>query len=109
IYRTHDGGKNWQRIVGGLPDDAPVNAVRADPERKGLLYAATERQVWVSFDDGDRWQSLRLNMPATSVRDLVVHEDDLVVGTHGRSFWILDNVTPLRQLDAGVAGPSAHP
>lgn len=99
ITRTHDGGKTWKEIVKGLPDD-PVNAVREDPFRKGLLYAATERMVHVSFDDGENWQPLRLNMPATSIRDLVVHGDDLVAATHGRGFWILDDVTPLRQLDA---------
>jgi photosystem II stability/assembly factor-like uncharacterized protein len=108
VYRTHDGGKTWRKIVDGLPDNAPVNTVREDKERKGLLFAGTERQVWVSLDDGDHWQSLRLNMPATSVRDLVIHEDDLVAGTHGRSFWILDNITPLRQQDANVAGAPAH-
>jgi photosystem II stability/assembly factor-like uncharacterized protein len=96
IYRTHDGGKTWQEIVNGLPDD-PVNTVREDPEVKGLLFAGNERAVYVSFDDGDHWQSLRLNMPATSIRDLVIKDDDIVVGTHGRSFWILDNITPLRQ------------
>ncbi|HQR67792.1 MAG TPA: glycoside hydrolase, partial [Thermoanaerobaculia bacterium] len=98
VLRTRDFGATWTEIVAGLPGSAPVNAVREDPVRKGLLYAATERGVGVSFDDGDRWQPLQLNLPATSVRDLVVHEDDLVVGTHGRSFWILDDVTPLRQL-----------
>ncbi len=103
IYRTHDGGKTWRKIVRGLPANAPVNAVREDPERKGLLYAGTERAVFVSFDDGENWQSLRLNMPATSMRDLVIHGDDLVVGTHGRSFWILDDVTPLRQMTAQTA------
>jgi photosystem II stability/assembly factor-like uncharacterized protein len=103
IYRTHDGGKTWKKIVRGLPVDAPVNAVREDPERRGLLYAATERAVFVSFDDGENWQSLRLNMPATSIRDLVIHGDDLVVGTHGRSFWILDDVTPLRQMTPQAA------
>ena len=82
--------------------------MREDPEKKGLLFAGTERQVWVSFDDGDRWQSLRLNMPATSIRDLVIHQDDVVVGTHGRSFWILDNITPLRQLDARGADAPAR-
>ena len=105
IYRTHDGGKSWQKIVRGLPENASVNVVREDPVRKGLLYAGTERQVWVSFDDGDHWQTLRANMPATSIRDLVIHEDDVVVGTHGRSFWILDNVTPLRQMDARSPRP----
>jgi photosystem II stability/assembly factor-like uncharacterized protein len=102
VYRTHDGGKTWKKIVKGLPED-PVNAVREDPFRKGLLYAATERMVHVSFDDGENWQPLRLNMPATSIRDLVVHGDDLVAATHGRGFWILDDVTPLRQLDAKMA------
>ncbi len=98
IYRTHDGGKSWKETVGGLPDEGPVNAVREDPVRKGLLYAATETAVFVSFDDGDHWQSLRQNMPASSIRDLVVHGDDLVIATHGRSFWILDDVSVLRQL-----------
>ncbi|MDT7602974.1 MAG: hypothetical protein QOF61_971, partial [Acidobacteriota bacterium] len=102
IYRTHDGGKTWKEIVKGLPND-PVNVVREDPQRKGLLFAGTERAVYVSFNDGDEWQPLRLNMPASSVRDLVVHDDDVVVGTHGRSFWILDDITPLRQIDAEVA------
>ena len=78
----------------GLPDNEPVNTVREDPERKGLLFAGTERSVYVSFDDGDHWQSLKQNLPPTSIRDLVVHNDDIVVGTHGRSFWILDNITP---------------
>ena len=102
VYRTHDGGKTWKEIVKGLPGD-PVNAVREDPVRKGLLFAGTERIVHVSFDDGENWQPLRLNMPATSIRDLVVHGDDLVAGTHGRGFWILDDVTPLRQADAKTA------
>jgi photosystem II stability/assembly factor-like uncharacterized protein len=107
IYRTHNGGETWQKIVNGLPDD-PVNTVREDPERKGLLFAGTERSVYVSFDDGDHWQSLKLNLPPSSIRDLVVHNDDVVVGTHGRSFWILDNITPLRQLNAQTAGAAAH-
>ncbi|MGA9415346.1 MAG: hypothetical protein WBV60_11705, partial [Terriglobales bacterium] len=108
IYRTHDGGKNWQKIVSGLPDNEPVNTVREDPERKGLLFAGTERSVYVSWDDGDHWQSLKMNLPPTSIRDLVIHHDDVVVGTHGRSFWILDNITPLRQLNSEVASASAH-
>jgi photosystem II stability/assembly factor-like uncharacterized protein len=97
IYKTNDGGKTWKEIVKGLPDD-PINVVREDPIRKGLLYAGSEKAVYVSFDDGENWQSLRLNMPATSIRDLVIKDDDIVVGTHGRSFWILDNISPLRQL-----------
>jgi photosystem II stability/assembly factor-like uncharacterized protein len=100
IYRTHDGGATWQEIVKGLPADAPVNTVREDPVRKELLFAGTERAVYVSFNDGDDWLPLRLNMPATSIRDLVIHGDDVVVGTHGRSFWILDDITPLRQINA---------
>ena len=97
LYRTHDGGKHWQLIVNGLPDDAPTNVVREDPVRRGLLFAGTERTVYVSYDDGNRWQSLQLDLPSTSIRDLVVHDNDLVVGTHGRSFWILDDVEPLRE------------
>jgi photosystem II stability/assembly factor-like uncharacterized protein len=108
IYRTHDFGKTWQEIVNGLPDNGPVNAVREDPVRRGLLFCGTERAVCVSFDDGGAWLPLRLNMPATSIRDLVIHRDDVVVGTHGRSFWILDDITPLRQLTAEVASSSAH-
>jgi photosystem II stability/assembly factor-like uncharacterized protein len=107
IYRTHDGGKTWQEIVRGLPE-GPVNAVREDPVRKGLLFAGTERAVFVSFNDGDDWQPLRQNMPATSIRDLVVHENDLVVGTHGRSFWILDDISPLRQLTPEAAAHDVH-
>jgi photosystem II stability/assembly factor-like uncharacterized protein len=107
IYRTHDAGATWTETVQGLPD-GPVNAVREDAERKGLLFAATELAVYVSFNDGDNWQPLRLNMPATSVRDLVIHEDDLVVGTHGRGFWILDDMSPLRQMTAEIAAARAH-
>jgi photosystem II stability/assembly factor-like uncharacterized protein len=108
IYRTHDGGRTWRLITTGLPDNSPVNAVREDPVRKGLLFAATETAVWVSFDDGDHWQSLQLNLPRTSMRDLWIHDNDLVVGTHGRSFWILDDISPLRQLSREIAGQSAH-
>ncbi|MDP8979513.1 MAG: glycoside hydrolase [Acidobacteriota bacterium] len=108
IYRTHDRGATWQEIVNGLPVDEPVNAVREDPVRKGLLYAGTERAVYVSFDDGEKWQPLRLNMPAISIRDIVIHADDLVAGTHGRGFWILDDLTPLRQMTPEVASASAH-
>ncbi len=108
IMRTHDGGKTWKEIVNGLGDSGPVNSVREDPMRKGLLFAGTERAVYVSFNDGDDWQSLRLNMPASSIRDLVVHNDDIVVGTHGRSFWILDDITPLRQINEQIAGTDAY-
>jgi photosystem II stability/assembly factor-like uncharacterized protein len=107
IYRTHDGGKSWQQITAGLPDFGPVDTVREDPVRKGLLFAGTENAVWVSFDDGDHWQSLQLNIPHTSMRDLWIHDDDLIVGTHGRSFWVLDDITPLRQVSAGMAN-SVH-
>ena len=106
IYRTHDGGATWKEIVKGLPID-PVNTVREDPQRPGLLFAGTERAVFVSFNDGDDWQPLRLNMPASSIRDLVIHNDDVVVGTHGRSFWILDDITPLRQINSTVAASDA--
>ena len=106
IYRTHDGGKSWKLITSGLPDFGPVDTVREDPVRKGLLYAGTENAVWVSFDDGDHWQSLQLNLPHTSMRDLWIHDDDLIVATHGRSFWILDDIAPLREV-AGLPR-SAH-
>jgi photosystem II stability/assembly factor-like uncharacterized protein len=107
IYRTHDAGKSWQLITAGLPGDAPVDTVREDPVRKGLLFAGTETSVWVSFDDGDHWQSLQLNLPHTSMRDLWVYEDDLIVATHGRSFWILDDISPLRQLSESLAHANA--
>lgn len=100
IYRTRDGGQSWQLITSGLPDNAPVNTVREDPTRRGLLFAGTETAVWVSFDDGDHWESLQLNLPHTSMRDLAIHEQDLILATHGRSFWILDDISPLRQFDA---------
>lgn len=105
IYRTRDGGATWAECVNGLPSNAPVNTVREDPVVRGLLYCGTERAVFSSMDAGENWHPLRLNMPATSIRDLVVHEDDLVVGTHGRSFWILDNITPLRQLSSISSKP----
>jgi photosystem II stability/assembly factor-like uncharacterized protein len=108
IYRTRDGGHSWQPIVTGLPATGIVRVVRADPVRRGLLYAGTETGVYVSFDDGDRWQPLQLNLPTTSVRDLVVHGDDLVAATFGRALWILDDVTPLRQIDSAIAASDAH-
>jgi len=109
FWRTHDGGKSWTEINNGIAPGAVSNSIREDPRKPGLLYAATDTQVWVSFDDGEHWHSLRLDMPAISVRDLQVKDDstclcaDLVAGTHGRGFWILDNLTPLRQTAAALA------
>jgi photosystem II stability/assembly factor-like uncharacterized protein len=113
LWRTHDGGKTWTEINTGIAPGATTNSIREDPRQKGLLYASTESQVWVSFDDGDHWQSLRLNMPAISVRDIQLKDDsacicsDLIAGTHGRGFWILDNVTPLRQAAAAMQAQSS--
>ena len=107
LFRTHDGGKSWKEIDNGLPVDAATNTIREDPKRKGLLYAGTETQVYVSFDDGDHWQSLRLNMPASSVRDVQVKGDDLIAGTHGRGYLILDDLTPLRAIAAQEAARHA--
>jgi photosystem II stability/assembly factor-like uncharacterized protein len=103
IYRTHDGGKNWTLITAGLPDIGPVDTVREDPVRKGLLFAGTENAVWMSLDDGDHWQSLQQNLPHTSMRDLWIHQNDLIVATHGRGFWILDDIAPLRELAPSMA------
>jgi photosystem II stability/assembly factor-like uncharacterized protein len=98
IFRTTDDGRRWEEIVHGLPNDENINVVREDPQRRGLLFAGSERGAYVSFNTGDDWQSLRFNLPATSVRDLIVKDDDLAIATHGRGFWIMDNITPLRQL-----------
>jgi photosystem II stability/assembly factor-like uncharacterized protein len=108
IFKTSDFGKTWNKLVGGLPDNSYVHAVREDPVKKGLLYAGTETGVWVSFDDGGHWQPLQNNLPTTPIHDLIVHNDDLVVATHGRSFWALDNIAPLRQLSAAVSNEPAH-
>jgi photosystem II stability/assembly factor-like uncharacterized protein len=108
IYRTRDFGASWQEIVTGMPPTAPSNVVREDLVRRGLLYAGTETSVYVSFNDGDSWQPLQLNLPHTSMRDLTIHDDDLIVGTHGRSFWILDDLTPLRQLNDEIAKAPGH-
>jgi photosystem II stability/assembly factor-like uncharacterized protein len=108
VYRTRDYGKTWTEITKGIPDGGASNVVREDPVRKGLLYAGTEGSVYVSFNDGDDWQSLQLNLPHTSMRDLAIHGDDLIVATHGRSFWILDDVTPLREMNADIAKESVH-
>jgi len=108
IYRTRDGGASWTEITNGIPTNENTDVVREDPERKGLLFAGTERGVHVSFDDGEHWQSLRLNMGATSIRDLIIKGDDLCVGTHGRGFWILDDITPLRQINDSITKSAAH-
>ncbi len=99
IYRTRDGGQSWTLITAGIPADSFVNVVREDPIRKALLYAGTEKGMYVSFDDGGHWQSLQQNLPMTSVRDIDVHGNDLVIATHGRGFWIMDDITALRQID----------
>jgi photosystem II stability/assembly factor-like uncharacterized protein len=112
IYRTRDYGKSWQSIVAGLPTDEPtgsfVQVVREDPLKQGLLFAGTETSVYVSFDDGDHWQSLRLNLPTTSYRDLKIHDNDLIAGTYGRAIWILDDITPLEEMRAEIANEAAH-
>jgi photosystem II stability/assembly factor-like uncharacterized protein len=106
VYASADGGASWALRTDGIPADQSVNVVREDPVRPGLLYAGTERGVYVSLDDGRRWQPLRSGLPATSVRDIEVHGDDLVVATHGRAFWVLDDISPLRQLNAAaIAAP----
>ncbi|MCU1307916.1 MAG: hypothetical protein JWN45_2611 [Acidobacteriaceae bacterium] len=107
IYRTRDYGKSWQPIITGMPESPIARIVREDPVRKGLLYAGTEAAAYVSFDDGDHWKSLQLNLPTTPVRDMEVHGDDLVAATYGRSLWILDDVTPLRQADAKLTQTDA--
>ena len=108
IFRTKDYGKSWQEAASGIPDFSFVKVVREDPKRQGLLYAGTETGAFVSFDNGDHWSSLQQNMPTVSVRDMVVHDDDLVAATYGRAFWILDDLSPLRQLDDKVANSNAH-
>jgi photosystem II stability/assembly factor-like uncharacterized protein len=108
IFRTHDFGKTWTKIVTGIPDDDYVHVAREDPRREGLLYAGTEHGIYVSFDDGDHWQSVRLNMPDTQVADLILKDDDLVIATHGRSFWVLDRVALLQQLEPSVIASALH-
>jgi photosystem II stability/assembly factor-like uncharacterized protein len=107
IYRTRDGGQTWSPITAGLPADAAINAVREDTVRRGLLFAASEKAVWSSLDDGEHWTSLQLNLPHTSMRDLAVHDHDLIVATHGRGFWILDDISPLRQFTPALAASEA--
>jgi photosystem II stability/assembly factor-like uncharacterized protein len=108
LFRTHDYGQTWTKITNGLPGDVFTRAIREDPERAGLLFVGTETGIYVSFDDGEHWQSLQLNLPVVPVHDLVIEESDLVVATHGRSFWILDDITPLRQLREAVPAGKVH-
>jgi hypothetical protein len=108
IWRTRDSGRTWQPITRGLPAGIYVQTVKEDPVRRGLLFSGTERGVFVSFDDGDSWQSLQLNLPPASMRDLQVKGTDLIVATHGRGFWVLDDITPLRQIDAKVLAADAY-
>jgi photosystem II stability/assembly factor-like uncharacterized protein len=107
LYRTRDYGASWQLVTNGIPGRAFLRAIREDSQVKGLLFSGTELGIYVSFDDGDHWQSAQLNLPVTSVRDLTIHGDDLVIATHGRSFWILDNITPLRQTSEAVKSARA--
>jgi photosystem II stability/assembly factor-like uncharacterized protein len=107
-WRTHDFGKSWTPIASGLPAGHFVGALRTDSARRGLLYAGTDRGVWVSFDDGDHWQSLQRNLPSAIVTDLLVHGDDLIVATQGRSIWLMDDLAPLRQLDASIVREPVH-
>ncbi len=107
-YRTRDGGKSWQKITNGLPPGVYLQTIKEDPDRRGLLFAGTELGVFVSFDDGERWQSLQLNLPAVSVRDIAIRDDDLIVATHGRGFWVIDSMTALRQVTDEVARADAY-
>ncbi len=108
VFKTTDFGKTWTKLVNGIPGDDYVHAVRVDPVRAGLLFAGTEKGVYVSFDDGAKWQPLQLNLPMVPVNDLIVKGDDLVVATHGRAFWILDDITPLRQYNDSIPQQEAH-
>ncbi len=108
IYRTRDFGKSWEKTTNGIPDGSYVLAVREDPVRRGLLFAGTELGVYFSLDDGANWQSLQLNLPVSSIRDLAIHGNDLIVATHGRSFWILDDISPLREIDSKIAASDVY-
>jgi photosystem II stability/assembly factor-like uncharacterized protein len=108
IFKTTDYGKTWTKITAGLPDNSYAHAVREDPKRKGLLFAGLDNGVYASFDDGAHWQSLKLNLPTTAVHDLTIKNDDLILATHGRAFWVLDNITPIRQMNSAAATDEAH-
>ena len=108
IYRTRDQGRSWQAITTGLPAGVYVHVVKEDPDRKGLLFAGTERGAFISFDDGDHWLPLQLNLPVTSVRDFAVYQNDLIVATHGRGFWVIDDISPLRQITDAVIAADAY-
>jgi len=108
VYRTRDMGKSWQKITSGLPAGVYVHVVKEDPERRGLLFAGTERGAFVSFDDGDTWQPLQLDLPVTSVRDFEIYNNDLIIGTHGRGFWVIDDISPLRQVTPAILASDAY-
>jgi photosystem II stability/assembly factor-like uncharacterized protein len=108
LFKTADLGKSWTKITAGLPDNSYAHAIREDPKRKGLLYAGTENGIYISFDDGGHWQSLKLNLPTTPIHDLTIKGDDLIVATHGRAFWVLDDIAPLRQMNAAAESAEAH-
>jgi hypothetical protein len=108
LFKTADYGKTWTKITTGLPDNSYAHSVREDPKRKGLLYAGTENGIYISFDDGGHWQSLKLNLPTTPIHDLTIKDDDLIVATHGRAFWVLDGIAPIRQLNAAASTDDAH-
>jgi photosystem II stability/assembly factor-like uncharacterized protein len=108
VYRTRDMGKSWQKITSGLPAGVYVHVVKEDPQRRGLLFAGTERGAFVSFDDGDTWQPLQLDLPVTSVRDFEIYNNDLIVATHGRGFWVIDDISPLRQVTPAILASDAY-
>src|SRR5262249_20311445 len=108
ILRTRDGGQTWTEITRGIPNGGTINVVREDTQRRGLLFAGSEQAVYVSFDDGEDWEPLRLNMPATSIRDLVIRDEDLMAGRQGRGFWILDDISPLRQITPDIARAAGY-
>lgn len=108
IYRTRDTGKSWKKITNGLPAGVYVHTVKEDPMRKGLLFAGTERGVFASLDDGDNWQPLQLNIPVTSMRDIEIYGNDVIVATHGRGFWVIDDISPLRQINAAILRADAY-